>query len=122
MAYNIKVALSPFLTYGQFEEWKIQEAYPTFYIDIIFYKKKQKELTFKIKIEGNYYYWGSINFNIRKMKLDKCEINDDDIDKDKVNELLRSKNMERKMRDAIKGSLLSDNDPIEILELIWDQF
>jgi hypothetical protein len=46
MVYNIKVThTAP--TFKQFAEWGIQKAFPTFYINIAFHKKKKEELLFK---------------------------------------------------------------------------
>ena len=67
MVYNIKVThTAP--TFAQFAEWGVEQAYPTFYINITFYNEEE-EISFKVKIEGHYYCCGSRNFEDIKMEL-----------------------------------------------------
>jgi hypothetical protein len=125
MTYIIKVThTSP--TFKQFEEWGIQQAYPTFYMDIIFYVEKDniELVSFRMKIIGDYYCSGSRNFEGINISLDNYKINDN-ITKEKVNNLLNDQNIinifAKSLEESIKDSMIP-NDPIGILEQIWNIF
>jgi len=125
MTYNIKVThTSP--TFKQFKEWGIEQAYPTFYMDIIFYGEKDNidVVSFRIKINGYYYCSGSRNFEGINISLDSYKINDN-ITKKQVNNLLNDQNIinnfTKSLEESIKDSMIP-NDPIGILEQIWDKF
>ncbi len=116
MVYNIKVThTAP--TFKQFEEWGIQKAFPTFYINIAFHKKKKEELLLRVKITG-FYYCGLRNLDDIKISLDTYKINNN-MSKDQVGELLEdndiNKILEESIKDSIKDSMIPNN-PIEILE------
>ena len=118
MLYDIKVShTSP--TFKQFEEWGVQNAFPTFYLNITFYNEEKEQLSFRIKIEGHYYCSGSRNFEDIKMKLDSYKILND-MSKEEVNILLENDNIIEFVRECIKDSMIP-NDPIGILELLWDE-
>jgi len=124
MTYVIKVThTSP--TFKQFEEWGIQQAHPTFYMDIIFYGEKDniKVVLFRIKINGDYYCSGSRNFEGINISLDSYKINDN-ITKEHINNLLNDQNIinifAKSLEESIKDSMIP-NDPIGILEQIWDE-
>jgi hypothetical protein len=125
MTYNIKVThTSP--TFKQFEEWGIQQAYPIFFMDIIFYSEKDNNeiVSFRMKINGNYYCPGSRNFECINISLDSYKINNN-ITKEQVNNLLNDQNIIKifanSLEESIKDSMIP-NVPIEILEQIWDIF
>ncbi len=121
MIYNINVThTAP--TFKQFEEWGIQRAYPTFYINITFYgkKKKKEELSFRVKITGHYYCCGSRNFEDIEIILDTYKINNN-MSKEQVSELLDGDDVKTILEESIKDSMIP-NDPIGILELLWDEF
>jgi hypothetical protein len=125
MTYIIKVThTAP--TFKQFKEWGIQQAYPTFYMDIIFYNEKDniEELSLRMKINGDYYCSGSRNFEGINISLDKYKINDN-ITKEHVSNLLNDQNIisifKKSLEESIKDSMLP-NDPIGILEQLWDKF
>jgi hypothetical protein len=117
MLYNIKVThTAP--TFKQFEEWGIKEAYPEFYINIIFYNQEKEELSFKVKIEGHYYCCGSRNFEDINMSLSTYKINNN-MSKEQIDELLESDDIKEILEKSIKDSMIP-NDPIGILERLWD--
>lgn len=125
MTYNIKIThTSP--TFKQFEEWGIERAYPTFYMDIIFYDKKNniESVSFKIIISGHYYCCGSKNFEDINISLDSYKINNN-ITKEQISNLLEDQSIinkfKKSIKESIKDSLIPD-DPIGILEQIWDEF
>ncbi len=121
MIYNINVThTAP--TFKQFEEWGIQRAYPTFYINITFYgkKKKKEELSFRVKITGHYYCSGSRNFEDITMRLDTYKINNN-MSKEQIIELLEDDNLKNILEESIKDSMIP-NDPIRILEQLYDEF
>lgn len=120
--YNIKVThTAP--TFEQFAEWGIQQAYPTFYLNITFHENDKEEevvLSFKVKIEGHYYCSGSRNFEDIDMELAEYK-NYNNMSKEEINELLESDDIKNIIEEGIKGSMIP-NDPIGILELLWDEF
>jgi len=125
MTYIIKVIhTSP--SFKQFEEWGIQQAYPTFYMDIIFYGEKDniEVVSFRMKINGNYYCSRSRNFEGINISLDSYKINDN-ITKEHINNLLNDQNIinifKKSLEESIKDSMIP-NDPIGILEQLWDKF
>jgi hypothetical protein len=131
MTYKIKFThTAP--TFKQFEEWGIQQAYPTFYIDIIFYVEKDniekdniEVVSFRIIINGHYYCSsGSRNFEQINISLDSYKINNN-ITKEQVSNLLNDQNIinnfEKSLEECIKDSMIP-NDPIGILEQLWDNF
>ncbi len=119
MAYNIKIThTSP--TFKQFSEWGVERAFPTFYINIAFHKKKKEELSFRVKITGHYYCCGSQNIEDIKISLDTYKINNN-MSKEQVNELLEGDDIKRILEESIKDSMIP-NDPIGILEQLWDNF
>ena len=125
MEYNIKVThTAP--TFEQFEEWGIEQAYPTFYINITFYgEENREELSFRLKITGHYYCSGSRNFEDIDMKLDKYKINNN-MSREEVAELLEGDNIKNILEESIRGSMIP-NDPMGILEdgiieQIWNKF
>ena len=112
MVYNIKVThTAP--TFKQFAEWEIQKAFPTFYINIAFHKKKKEELLFRVKITG-VYYCGSRNLEDIKISLDTYKINNN-MSKDQVGELLEDNDINKILEESIKDSMIP-NYPIGILE------
>jgi hypothetical protein len=117
MAYNIKVThTAP--TFKQFAEWGIQKAFPTFYINIAFHKKKKEELLFRVKITGHYYCCGSQNLEDIKISLDTYKINNN-MSKEQVGELLEGNDINRILEESIKDSIkdsMIPNNPIGILE------
>lgn len=61
-------------TFKQFVKYRIQEACPTFVLDIeVKDDKNICILSLTYKIEGHYYCSGSVNFDIEKFILDKVE-------------------------------------------------
>jgi len=123
MAYGINVThTAP--TFKQFEEWGIQQAYPTFYINITFYKQEKEELSFRVKITGHYYCCGSRNFEDINISLDSYKINNN-MSNEQVDDLLNDQNIisdfEKRLEESIKDSMIP-NDPIGILEQLWDKF
>lgn len=120
MVYNINV-MHTAPTFKQFEEWGIQQAYPTFYINITFYDdEKKEELSFRVKITGHYYCCGSRNFEDIKIGLDTYKINDN-MSKEQVIALLEGDYIKKIVEESIKDSMIP-NDPIGILELLWNEF
>ena len=124
MTYNIKVThTAP--TFKQFEEWGIEKAYPTFFMDVIFYGEEDniEVVSFKIIIKGDYYCCGSINFESVNFSLDSYKINNN-ITKEQVSNLLNDQNIinnfEKSLEESIKDSMIP-NDPIGILEQLWDK-
>jgi hypothetical protein len=116
MSHNIKVThTAP--TWDQFKEWGIERAFPTFYINIAFHKEEKEELTFRVKITGHYYRCGSRNFEDINISLDTYNIST--ISKEQVSELLNDDNIKNVLEESIKNSMIP-NDPIGILETIWD--
>jgi len=116
MSYNIKVThTAP--TFKQFTEWEIQTAYPTFYINIVFYKEEKEELSFRVKITGHYYCCGSRNFEDVEIILDTYKINNN-MSKDQVSKLLEGDDIKTILEES-KDSMIP-NDPIGILEQLWD--
>jgi hypothetical protein len=108
-------------TFKQFEEWGIQQAFPTFYIYIKFYDNHSSEiLSFTIKITGHYYCSGSRNFEIDKTVLDHYNIHN--FTKEQLTELFDQNvdNIIDHIQDGIKGSMI--DDPSGIAEVLWDQF
>jgi hypothetical protein len=95
-------------------------------MDIIFYGEKDniEVVSFRMKINGNYYYSGLRNFEGINISLDSYKINDN-ITKEQVNNLLNDQNIinnfTKSLEESIKDSMIP-NDPIEILEQIWDEF
>ncbi len=119
MEYIIKVThTAP--TFKQFEDWGIEQAYPTFYLNITFYDNEIEALAFKVKITGNYYCCGSRNFEDIDMILDDYKINNG-ISNKKVSKLLEGDDIKNILEESIKDSMIP-NDPIKILELLWDEF
>lgn len=102
-------------TMKQFEEWGVQEAYPTFYVDISFYDEDKRRFYFRIKITGHYYCCGSRNFEIEKYSLSSCSI-DESLTKEYVSNLLDNSDLENLIKESIDGSMI--RDPIAILELL----
>ena len=118
MSYNIKVThTAP--TFEQFEEWGIERAFPTFYINIVFHVEEKEELSFRVKITGHYYCCGSRNFEDIDIFLDTYKINN--MSKEQVSELLGGDDIIKIVEESIKNSMIP-NDPIGILEKIWDKF
>jgi hypothetical protein len=125
MEYNIKIThTAP--TFKQFEEWGIQQAYPTFYMDIIFYDVKNniEVVSFKIIIKGDYYCCGSRNFESINISLNSYIINNH-VTKEQISNLLNDQsiinNFKKSLEESIKDSMIP-NDHIGILEQIWDKF
>jgi hypothetical protein len=121
MAYNIKVThTAP--TFKQFAEWGIERAFPTFYVNITFHNKEtnMEDLSFKVKITGHYYCCGSRNFEDIEISLDTYKINNN-MSKEQVGELLECDNIKQIVEESIKDSMIP-NDPIGILEQLWDEF
>jgi hypothetical protein len=125
MTYNIKVThTAP--TFKQFEEWGIEQAYPTFYMDIIFYDEKDniEVVSFRMKINEHYYCSGSRNFEDINISLESYKINNNTT-KEHINNLLNDQNIinifANSLEESIKDSMIP-NDPIGILEQIWDEF
>ena len=80
MTYIIKVThTAP--NFKQFASYGIIEAFPTFYINIIFYMNDLEILLFIIKITGHYYCCGSSNFEDINIELTKLNIKLDNIEK-----------------------------------------
>jgi hypothetical protein len=120
MSYNIKVThTAP--TFKQFAEWGIQTAYPTFYINIVFYKEEKEELSFRVKITGHYYCCGSRNFEDIDIILDTYKINNNNMSNEQISELLEGDYIKTILEESIKDSMIP-YDPIGILEKIWDEF
>jgi hypothetical protein len=120
MSYNIKVThTAP--TFKQFAEWGVERAFPTFYINIIFYKEEKEELSFVVKITGHYYCCGSRNFEDIDISLDTYKINNNNISKEQVSKLLDNDDIKKILEESIKDSMIP-NDPIGILEQLWDNF
>ncbi len=119
MVYKIKVThTAP--TFEQFAEWGVQQAWPTFYLNITFNDEEKEVLLFKIRIQGHYYCSGSRNFEDIEMELDSYEINDN-ISDEEVSELLGGDNIKQILEESITDSMIP-NDSIGILELLWDKF
>jgi hypothetical protein len=119
MEYNINVThTAP--TFKQFEEWGVEEAFPDFYINITFHKEEKEELSFRVKVSGHYYCCGSRNFEEISMSLDTYNINNN-MSKEQVGELLEDDHIIKILKESIKDSMIP-NDPIGILEQIWDEF
>jgi len=116
MSYNIKVTHSA-PTFEQFQEWGIERAFPTFYIDIAFHKDEKEELSFRVKITGHYY--GSQNFEDIDISLDTYNIHN--MSTTQVSELLDDDNIKNVLEKSIQNSMIP-NDPIGILETVWDKF
>ena len=115
MSYNIKVThTAP--TFQQFEEWGVERAFPTFYVNIVFHKEEKEELSFRVKITGHYYCCGSRNFEDINICLDAYNIFI--MSKEQVSELLGGDNLIKIVEESIKNSMIPD-DPIEILAPIW---
>ncbi len=105
-------------TYEQFSEWCVQEAYPNFYINIsIMDDNDEKILWCRVKVSGNYYCSGSVNFDTYKIVLDDYNVNQDKINKESTIELLQSNKLINAVKNSISGSLIP-NDPIRIIETI----
>ena len=125
MTLNIKI-IHTAPTFKQFEEWEIQQAYPTFYMDITFYSEKDniKVVSFRIVIKGDYYCCGSRNFEGINISLDNYKIHNN-ITKEQVSNLLNDQNIinnfKKSFEESIKDSMIP-NDPIGILEQLWDKF
>jgi len=89
-------------------------------MDIIFYAEKYniEVISFRMKINGDYYCSGS-----RNISLDSYKINN--ITKKHINNLLNDQNIinifAKSLEESIKDSMIP-NDPIKILEQIWDKF
>ncbi len=119
MSYNIKVThTAP--TFKQFAEWGIQTAYPTFYINMTFYKNEKEELSFRVKITGHYYCCGSRNFEDIEIILDTYK-NNTNMSNEQISELLEGDYIKTILEESIKDSMIP-NDPIGILEQLWDNF
>ncbi len=119
MAYKIKIThTAP--TFKQFAEWGVQQAWPTFYLNITFNNEEKEVLSFKIRIQGHYYCSGSRNFEDIKLELDSCKINDN-ISDEEVSELLGMDDIKQILEESIADSMIP-NDSIGILELLWDKF
>ena len=119
MTYIIKVThTAP--TFNQFEEWGVEQAFPTFYINMTFYKDEKEELSFRVKITGHYYCCGSRNFEDIEIILDTYKINNN-MSKEQVRELLDGDYIKTILEESIKDSMIP-NDPIGILEQLWDEF
>ena len=94
-------------------------------MDVIFYGKEDniEVVSFKIIIKGDYYCCGSINFESVNFSLDSYKINN--ITKEQVSNLLNDQNIinnfEKSLEESIKDSMIP-NDPIGILEQLWDKF
>lgn len=117
MSYNIKVThTAP--TFEQFAEWGVEQAYPTFYLNITFHDEEKEVLLFKVRIEGHYYCCGSRNFEDINMELAEYK-KSDIMSKEEINELLEGDDIKKIIEESIKGSMIP-NDPIGILELLWD--
>lgn len=125
MEYNIKITHNA-PTFEQFKVWGVKEAYPTFYINIIFYNKQDnsEELTLNVKIDGHYYCCGSINFEDINFSLNSYKINNN-MTKKQVGDLLQDQKIiniyEKILTESIAGSMIP-NDPVGILEQLWDEF
>jgi hypothetical protein len=95
-------------------------------MDIIFYGEKDniEVVSFTMKINGDYYCSGTRNFEGIIISLDSYKINDN-ITKEQVNNLLNDQNIinnfAKSLEESIKDSMIP-NDPIGILEQIWDEF
>ena len=98
----------------------IQTAYPTFYINIVFYKEEKEELSFRVKITGHYYCCGSCNFEDIDISLDTYKINNN-MSNEQISELLEGDYIKTILEESIKDSMIP-YDPIGILEQIWDEF
>ncbi len=119
MTYIIKVThTAP--TFKQFAEWGVERAFPKFYINITFYKDEIEELSFRVKITGHYYCCGSRNFEDSEIILDTYKINNN-MSNEQVSELLEGDDVKTILEESIKDSMIP-NDPIGILEQIWDNF
>jgi hypothetical protein len=119
MTYIIKVThTAP--TFNQFTEWGVERAFPKFYINITFYKDEKEELSFRVKITGHYYCCGSRNFEDIEIILDTYKINNN-MNNEQVSELLEGDDVKTILEESIKDSMIP-NDPIGILEQIWDEF
>lgn len=94
----------------------IERAFPTFYINIDFHKEEKKELSFTLKITGYYYCY---NFEDINICLDIYNISN--ISKKQVSELLGGDNIIKIVEESIKNSMIP-NDPIGILEKLWNEF
>ena len=110
-----KLVVTP--TFEQFKEWGVERAFPTFYITIAFYNKEKEELSFRVKITGYYY---CRNFEDIDILLDTYKINNS-MSKEEVSKLLEGNNIIKIIEESIKNSMIP-NDPIGILEKIWDKF
>ena len=108
----------------KFIEWGVQKAYPKFYINIMFYGKEKKEvLSFRVEITGHYYCCGSSNFEDINIRLDSYNIHN--LTKTQVSDILNDQNIidnfKKSLEESIKDSMIP-NDPIGILEQLWDEF
>ncbi len=115
--YKIKVThTAP--SYAQFREWGVQDAFPNFYIDISFIDDNDEQILWcQVKVSGNYYCSGSVNFDTHKIVLEDYDINQDKINKESIIKLLQSNNLIGAVKNSISGSLIP-NDPIRIIESI----
>ena len=119
MTYIIKVThTAP--NFKQFASYGIIEAFPTFYINIIFYMNDLEILLFIIKITGHYYCCGSSNFEDINIELDSYK-NNVNMSKEKIIELLEGDDIKIILEESIKDSMIPQ-DPIRILEQLWDKF
>jgi hypothetical protein len=119
MSYNIKIThTAP--SFKQFAEWGVERAFPKFYINITFHKDEKEELSFVVKINGHYYCCGSRNIEDIDISLDTYKINNN-MSKEQVGKLLEGDNIQEILEESIKDSMIP-NDPIGILEQLWDNF
>ena len=108
-------------TYEQFEKWGVEDAYPEFDLDITYFDKDGKEVvSFRVQITGHYYCSGSRNFEDIEFKFVSHQ-NNGNLSNEQINELLESEDLQKILEESIKGSMIP-NDPIGILEKIWDEF
>uniref|UniRef100_A0A6C0CYZ1 Uncharacterized protein n=1 Tax=viral metagenome TaxID=1070528 RepID=A0A6C0CYZ1_9ZZZZ len=108
-------------TYDKFEKWGVERAYPEFDLDITYFDKDGKEvLSFRVQITGYYYCSGSRNFEDINIKFVSHQ-NNINLSNEQIIELLGSKDLQNAVADSIKDSMIP-NDPIGILEQIWDEF
>jgi hypothetical protein len=125
MTYNIEVThTAP--SFKQFEEWGIEKAYPIFFMDIIFYREENnlEVVSFQIIIKGDYYCCGSRNFENIHFCFVSYNIKNNITEK-QVSDLLNDQNIiktfKKSLEESIKDSMIP-NDPIGILEQLWDKF
>jgi len=108
-------------TYEQFEKWGVEDAYPEFDLYIKYFDKDGKEVvSFQVQITGHYYCSGSRNFEDIEFKFVSHQ-NNINLSNEQIIELLGSKDLQKAIADSIKDSMIP-NDPIGILEQIWDEF